>query len=144
MITEDRIAELYDRFEKVWMTFSDVEDRFKKYNLSSALETLLMKIIRLESPTTTDLADQMEKTKSAISQMLSKLEEDGFIVRFKDEADKRVQRLELGPKGKQYANDLEQYEQYIYGLFASVLEEKEVSQLTQTFEKLLHAARQKG
>ncbi|KGP71256.1 MarR family winged helix-turn-helix transcriptional regulator [Pontibacillus yanchengensis] len=144
MTSDDKVVELYKRFERLWMNLAEEEDRFKEYGISPTLESLLMVIIRLEHPTTTQLAEEMDISKSAVSQMITKLEDGDFVQKVVDPEDKRVQHLELGPKGKYYAQDLKRYEDYVHSLFAKSLNETEVDQVSQSFEKILQVMKQKN
>lgn len=144
MKTNEKAAYLQHLYEELWMNLADEEDRFKQYGLSSTVEVLLMAVIRMEKPTSSQLAEKLSITKSAVSQMISKLEEGEFIVKLADPDDKRVQRIGLGPKGEAYARDLEQYDNYVYHLFANSLSEEELAHTAQSFEKILRNIHQRA
>lgn len=144
MKTNEKAAYLQHLYEELWMNLADEEDRFKQYGLSSTVEVLLMAVIRMGKPTSSQLAEKLSITKSAVSQMISKLEEGEFIVKLADPDDKRVQRIGLGPKGEAYARDLEQYDNYVYHLFASSLSEEELAHTAQSFEKILRNIHQRA
>ncbi|GGD16399.1 MarR family winged helix-turn-helix transcriptional regulator [Pontibacillus salipaludis] len=144
MKTNEKAAYLQHLYEELWMNLADEEDRFKQYGLSSTVEVLLMAVIRMGNPTSSQLAEKLSITKSAVSQMISKLEEDEFIVKHADPDDKRVQRIGLGHKGEAYAKDLEQYDNYVYHLFANSLSDEELTHTTQSFEKILRNIHQRA
>ncbi|KGX87391.1 MarR family winged helix-turn-helix transcriptional regulator [Pontibacillus litoralis] len=144
MCSNDNVIELYQRFEQIWGKLSDVEDRFKAYQLTSSLEVLLTLIIRLDKPTVTQLAEQMNVSKSAISQMITKLEDAHYVQKSVDPNDKRVHRMELARKGKKYAHDLNLYEQYVYQLFKKSLDDEEVVQMKGLFEKILQTIQEQN
>ncbi|MYL32540.1 MarR family transcriptional regulator [Pontibacillus yanchengensis] len=144
MTSNDKVVTLYNRFERLWMNLAEEEDRFKEYGISSTLEALLTTIIRIKHPTTTQLSEEMNISKSAVSQMVTKLEDGDFVKKAVDPDDKRVQHLELGPKGKDYAKDLKRYETHVYNLFAESLNEEEVEQVSQSFEKILQVLKKKN
>ncbi|KGP90374.1 MarR family transcriptional regulator [Pontibacillus chungwhensis BH030062] len=144
MKTNEKAAYLQHLYEELWMNLAEEEDRFKEYGLSSTVEVLLTTVIRMEKPTSSQLAKKLSITKSAVSQMISKLEEDGFIIKLADPDDKRIQRIGLGHKGEAYARDLEQYDSYVYNLFANSLSDEELTHTAQSFEKILRNLHQKA
>lgn len=139
MKDNEKAAYLQYLFEEFWKNLAEEEDRFKKYGLSSTVEVLLTTVIRLEHPTSTEVAEKLDISKSAVSQMVSKLEEDSFLKKYADKSDKRVHRITLGEKGKAYAKDLERYDDYFFRLLSESLNEEELCQTVNSFEKILQA-----
>ena len=55
-----------------------------------------------------ELCEILDLRPSSLSEMLSRAEADGLITRAADEADRRVQRIDLSPKGRQAVEEMEE------------------------------------
>ncbi len=54
-----------------------------------------------------DLCEILDLRPSSLSEMLTRAESEGWITRAVDEEDRRVQRIDLSPKGKSFVEDME-------------------------------------
>ena len=54
-----------------------------------------------------DLCEILDLRPSSLSEMLARAEREGWITRTVDEADRRVQRVNLSPKGKSFIEEME-------------------------------------
>lgn len=84
-----------------------------------------------------DIAKKMNISKSAISQQLYKLEESGYIEKYKLESDKRLVRISLKEKGIEYKQQSEKYYEELLNKYKSHLSLKEVTDIRDSLEKLL-------
>ena len=67
----------------------------------------------------TQLATRLGVTRSAISQMVNKLEGDGIIRRVPDEVDRKIAYVELTETAHEhFTNDLEKYEKFVAQVIA--------------------------
>lgn len=78
-----------------------------EYGLTSKQYALLRAIERSADITTTLLTELMGKAQPAITQMLNRLENNGFITRGINPADKRKRELKLTKKALKVLNDVE-------------------------------------
>ncbi len=69
-------------------------------NISVVEIHILEKIYKSENNTTTNIANQLAVTAGTLSVALATLEKKGYIVREKDEMDKRIVRVLLTEKGE--------------------------------------------
>lgn len=53
-----------------------------------------------------ELSEKMNIKESSVARLIDRMERDGFVVRMKNEADKRITNLSLTSKGKEYRNKL--------------------------------------
>lgn len=136
MKVNPKAKQVYQLIEQFRMNLAEEEDRFKAFGLSSTLEVLLTTIIRLENPTTTQLAEHLDITKSAVSQMTAKLEEQDFVQKVADPEDKRVQRIQLDQRGLLYEKELIRYDEYIYSLLSESLNNEELDHVATSFTKI--------
>ena len=54
-----------------------------------------------------DLCEILDLRPSSLSEMLARAEKEGMITRTVDEADRRIQRVDLSPKGKSFIDGME-------------------------------------
>ncbi len=54
-----------------------------------------------------DLCELLDLRPSSLSEMLTRAESEGWITRAVDEADRRIQRVNLSPKGQAFISDME-------------------------------------
>ena len=54
-----------------------------------------------------DLCEILDLRPSSLSEMLARAEREGWITRTVDEADRRIQRVDLSPKGKTFIAEME-------------------------------------
>ncbi|MBR3430524.1 MAG: MarR family transcriptional regulator [Clostridia bacterium] len=62
-----------------------------------------------ESPNVSsrDLCELLDLRPSSLSEILNRAESEGWILRSVDEEDRRIQRVELSPKGKAFVDEME-------------------------------------
>lgn len=97
---------------------------------------ILRYINRAESCTSTELADVFEVKKSAITAIISRLWEKGFIQRTRDENDRRVVYLTLTETGNEFFQKTEEKIQQLVEQFITRFEPTEIEQFIETYEKL--------
>ena len=110
-----------------------------------ALDTLppgqvrtLAAINYLEEPTQQKVLEIMNIRAASLSEMLSKLEKRGYLIRTKDSKDKRIVNLKLTEKGMEIAITGRENETKIADKAFNALTEEEKMQLKNILEKLIH------
>jgi DNA-binding MarR family transcriptional regulator len=96
--------------------------------------SLLRLIAAHDGASQNELAREMDIRPSSMTELLSKLEQNGLIMRRQDERDQRVMRIYLSEEGKKMAEQLDESENMddILG----ILTEEEKVQLLSILEKL--------
>ncbi|WP_019155756.1 MarR family winged helix-turn-helix transcriptional regulator [Robertmurraya massiliosenegalensis] len=108
-------------------------------NLTHEQLHILRYINRVVSCTSTILAEEFEVKKSAITAIITRLCDKGFIQRTRDEKDRRVVYLTLTEKGEEFYRKVEErVNQLVQGLI-SQFEPSEIEQFIGTYEKLNRA-----
>ncbi|WP_219838027.1 MarR family winged helix-turn-helix transcriptional regulator [Paenibacillus sp. R14(2021)] len=103
----------------------------------------LMKLIREEErPTASMLAERMEVKPSAITVMLDRLVQHGFVSRIPDEHDRRVMLLKLTDKGDVAFGKVRQTYTSILDHLLQTLEQSEAEAFILTFERITNAVTQ--
>lgn len=109
-------------------------------NQLTAKQVLLLELIKQGVTSTKDIADKLNVSTSAVSQILNKLEDRGYIERNFNPQNRREIILNLADKAHQYFKDLAalkyQINKEIYGKLPS----KDLKQLKDILEKILTIA----
>lgn len=85
---------------------------------------------------TTKLAEKMEVKPSAITVMIDRLVNNGFVTREHDEQDRRVVLVQLTETGHKALDEVSQLRKKIIGRYLSHLEPEVLETFVQAFEKL--------
>ncbi|TCZ78263.1 MarR family transcriptional regulator [Paenibacillus albiflavus] len=99
-------------------------------------QVLLLELIKAGVASTKDLADKLNVSTSAVSQLLNKLEDKGYIERFINPKNRREIVLNLADRANQYFNDLAFLKDEINRELYGKLSLEELKQLTKILEKL--------
>ena len=75
-----------------------------------------------------DLCEILDVRPSSLSEMLARAESEGWITRAADEADRRVQRIDLSPKGRSFVEKMEAAREEDYRRKTSCFTEEEQAQ----------------
>ena len=97
-----RLTDLNDRYHQIQLDYNKEQRDYGTGELYSSAEVHMVTRIE-ETPgiTASKIAEATFRTKSAVSQMLSKLEAKGLILREKDPNNGKQQLLYVTPKGKE-------------------------------------------
>jgi len=93
-----------------------------------------------ERATASFLSEQLEVKPSAVTVMVDRLEQNGFVARLPDADDRRVMRLVLTDKGKQALYDVRQQYQSILTALIAELNDEERKSFIHHFEIIASAA----
>lgn len=75
-----------------------------------------------------DLCEILDLRPSSLSEMLTRAEGEGWITRAVDEEDRRVQRIDLSPKGKSFVEEMESAREKDYQRKTACFTEEEKAQ----------------
>lgn len=102
----DKINEAFEGFKAiVYKEVAEVQN-LENYSLTPQQEAILYFIIRHQPITAQELSVHFSITKSAVSQVVKKLEEEQFIVRKVNPSNRRESIISLGTRGESYAKQL--------------------------------------
>lgn len=137
MLDNVSIAEQINRtIESIWISLEKEQQTWMSFKLNNQQHVLLTLIIRNPSSSPTELADKMEISKSAISQQLSKLEKDGYIVKTQHTDDKRAYSIELGEKGLLYKKECDVYYQQMLEKYYLKMSSSELATMLASLNQL--------
>ena len=83
------------------------------------------------------IAEQFKVNPSTMSELIDKLESDGYLVRTVDPTDKRATLISLTEKGRARASELEDGRNEYFSQFFTTLTEDEKKELIRLLDKLL-------
>jgi len=133
----NQVAEQINQtIEDIWIMLEKMERAYTNFSLNNQQYVLLTLVMRHPSCSPSELADKMAITTSAVSQQLTKLEQDGFIVKRQQEEDKRAFSVELGEKGLLYRQKVDAFNQQITEKYQANLTTEELAEMLATLEKM--------
>ncbi|WP_054950000.1 MarR family winged helix-turn-helix transcriptional regulator [Numidum massiliense] len=139
-LTQQRLNELLDWFDDVAFTVTQKVVALFKAQLDQDLTSdqhLTLRYIKKNSPcTSSKLAEAFYVNRSAITAIVNRLSNKGYIVRIPDESDRRVILLELTPDGERVLANGEEKILQALDHYLCQLEEEELATMMRTFAKL--------
>lgn len=139
-MSKETIQSLIDRYIDVSFSVTKKEESLMTEQLGSEITQdqhyILRYIYRVGSCTSTKLAEEFEVKKSAITAIINRLWEKGFIKRTRDEMDRRVVYLTLTEQGEVFYQKIEEKINCFVEMFMSKFEQSEMEQFIDTYEKL--------
>lgn len=105
-------------------------------NQLTAKQVLLLELINSNVCSTKEIAQHLDISTSAVSQLLNKLEEKGYITRTVNPKNRREIILTLGEKGEAYFREQEAFSKEIDELVYGQLPEEDLQQLANILKKL--------
>lgn len=115
------------------LLFQDLKDEF---GLTGRQESMLFHIHLNENTTANNIANTFNITKSAVSQVLSKLEKQQMISKQVNPNNKREYFLTLGPNGSKYIERLSELDDVLIEKYFSKIDINALEQMTETLTKI--------
>lgn len=138
MIAEYRrvMNELNDAFQDYFTVYNKGAKQIDDYQLTVQQENTMLFIMRNERTTAHEIAKAFSISKSAVSQVLSKLEAGHFIIRESNPENLRESFILLGEEGTNYAELINKADETIVQKFSSHIELEELEQMLHTMKKI--------
>lgn len=92
-------------------------------------------INQMKNPTLSEIADKLGLSKPSVTVFVDKLTKDGYLVKVKSDADRRVSHIHLGPNGEMIANLHNTVHDHIERFLTQSLDFEEIEQLTAILSK---------
>ena len=105
-------------------------------NQLTAKQVLLLELISSNVSSTKEIAQQLDISTSAVSQLLNKLEEKGYITRTVNPKNRREIVLKLSEKGEAFFQEQEAFGKEVDELLYGKLPEEDLQQLANILRKL--------
>ncbi|PFX98366.1 MarR family transcriptional regulator [Bacillus mycoides] len=115
------------------LLFQELKDEF---GLTGQQESMLFYINLNENTTANNIASTFNISKSAVSQVLSKLEKQKMISKQVNPNNKREYFLTLGPNGSKYIDRLSELDDVLIEKYFSKIDIEALQQMTDTLTKI--------
>lgn len=115
------------------LLFQELKDEF---GLTGQQESMLFYINLNENTTANNIASTFNISKSAVSQVLSKLEKQKMISKQVNPNNKREYFLTLGPNGSKYIERLSELDDVLIEKYFSKIDINALEQITDTLTKI--------
>lgn len=106
------------------------------YNLTSQQEVILIYISKHEKITTSEISHAFDITKSAVSQVLTKLEQEKMILKLVNPDNRRESFIVLDERGKSFIAKLADIDQMMIDKYYSKIDLPKLIQMTETMEEI--------
>lgn len=133
---ENIVEQINQAIEDIWIVLQREEGQYSSLELNNQQQVLLTLIVRHPFSSSTELAKKMNITKSAVSQQLSRLEKEGYIIKRQDIEDKRSFTIELAAKGLQYKEETQEFKHRISKRYHANLSPSELTDILSALQKL--------
>lgn len=104
-------------------------------NLSTK-QKIILELLRVQNRTINEIAQYFSITASAASQLISKLEKEGFVKREINPHNRREIIVDLGDKGHQYNDMVTENQNYIIEKYYAKLPKQDLETLLELHQKL--------
>lgn len=138
MLSEYRkiVDELNEAFEEFYVHYNKNAKKIDDYNLTVQQETMLLFIMRNQRITANEIATKFSITKSAVSQVLAKLESRNFIVRESNPGNRRESFIMFGEEGIKYADLIKEIDETFIRKYYSQIEIEDLEQMIRTMKRI--------
>lgn len=112
--------------------FKELDD----FHLTSQQEVVLIYISRRDRVTAAQIAQEFDITKSAVSQVLTKLEQQDLIAKIVNPDNRRESFIVLGKQGKRFMDTLEEIDDQMIEKYYSKVKIDDLIHMTNTMEEI--------
>ncbi|WIV21068.1 MarR family transcriptional regulator [Paenibacillus polygoni] len=112
--------------------FKELDD----FHLTSQQEVVLIYISRRDRVTAAQIAQEFDITKSAVSQVLTKLEQQDLIEKIVNPDNRRESFIVLGKQGKRFMDTLVEIEDHMIEKYYSKVKMDDLIHMTNTIEEI--------
>ena len=132
-----QINEKFERFKLLVLQEAKEVEELEKFSLTPQQEIIMSYIIRYEPVIANDIAKHFEISKSAVSQVLPKLEDDKMIYRQVNPSNRRESLIYLGERGKAYYQVLTKIDQLLVEKYYSKVSLEELNSVHDVLTKIV-------
>ncbi|UOE92561.1 MarR family transcriptional regulator [Alkalihalobacillus sp. LMS39] len=136
----DKIVEIYTEIEEMMLDVSRVIHREFQMGINNRLtqnqQYVLLLIAKGKASNVKDLAKELNISASAVSQILSKLEQQKIVKRSIDESSRRNIIVQLDVEGLRILQEFEQKRSIIFNKYVSKMTEADLTVFRDSFKKL--------
>lgn len=127
-----RLISILHRQSQIYFNYA-----LKEYNITSAEYSFLLSLYRKEGVTQDELSSYLHIDKSATTRAIRSLEQKGFVIRNKDDVDKRFNRVYLTEKALNCKDKFRQQVFHWSEILAEDLDEETADIVYNVLEKMV-------
>ncbi len=110
-----------------------------QYRVTASQGYTMLTLPESKSMTMNALSEAMGLANSTMTRMIDQLVDKGFVRRETDNEDRRVVRVSLTSQGQETRRNLEQAQQYFFGLVLTEIPQEERHDILQVLERIVVA-----
>ena|SRR5690625_1126101 len=137
LIIMDKINQKFEQFKLLVIQETEEVKELENFHLTPQQEITMFYIIRNEPVIANDIANHFDISKSAVSQVLSKLEDMNMIYRQVNSRNRRETLIYLGDKGQEFHQLLKKIDEILVEKYYSKVSLKELNNVLHTLNKIV-------
>lgn len=137
LILIDKINQRFEQFKLLVIKETKEVEELENFHLTPQQEIIMFYIIRNEPVIANDIANHFDISKSAVSQVISKLEEMKMIVRQENSLNRRETFISLGNRGQEFHQFLKKIDDILVEKYYSKVSLIELKNVLDTLDKIV-------
>ncbi|MFB7156136.1 MULTISPECIES: MarR family winged helix-turn-helix transcriptional regulator [unclassified Lysinibacillus] len=137
LIIIDKINQQFEQFKLLVLQETKEVEELENFHLTPQQEIIMCYIIRSEPVIAKDIASHFDISKSAVSQVISKLEEMKMIYRQENLTNRRETFIYLGDKGQEFHQLLKKIDDILVEKYYSKASLTELKNVLDTLNKIV-------
>lgn len=139
LIIIDKINQKFEQFKLLVLQETEMVKELENFHLTPQQEIIMFYIIRNEPVIANDIANHFDISKSAVSQVVSKLEEMKMIFRQVNSINRRETLIYIGDKGQEFHQLLKKIDEMLVEKYYSKVSLTELKNVLDTLNKIVGA-----
>ncbi|WP_077299787.1 MarR family winged helix-turn-helix transcriptional regulator [Virgibacillus pantothenticus] len=144
IIMIDKINQKFEQFKLLVLQETKEVEKLESFHLTPQQEIVMFYIIRNEPVIAKDIANHLDISKSAVSQVISKLEEMRLIYRRENSINRRETLIYLGDRGQEFQKLLKNIDDILVEKYYSKVTLTELKNVLDTLNKIVGTTKNKG
>ncbi|MCM3281709.1 MarR family transcriptional regulator [Exiguobacterium sp. MER 193] len=137
MDTAQVALQLNKKFDQLQLLLLEDYRHFVRFDLTPQSEAILNYVMSQSNTTPSEIGTAFRISRSAVTQVLNRLEADGFIQRRRADSDKRVTLVSLGKQGLEYQVALAELTTHLSKTYYSQIDKRELNRLVTSLDQLI-------
>ena len=144
LIMIDKINQKFEQFKLLVLQETKEVEELENFHLTPQQEMIMFYIIRNEPVIANNIANHFDISKSAVSQVISKLEEMKMIYRQENSINRRETFIYLGDRGREFHQLLKKIDDMLVEKYYSKVSLTELKNVLDTLNKIVGTKKNKG
>ncbi|MFJ7737670.1 MarR family winged helix-turn-helix transcriptional regulator [Lysinibacillus sp. NPDC097287] len=140
----DKINQKFEQFKLLVLQETKEVEELANYHLTPQQEIIMYYIIRHEPTIANDIAQHFDISKSAVSQVISKLEKMNMIYRQENATNRRETFIYLGDRGQAFSQLLHKIDAMLIEKYYSKVSLTELQHVLDTLDEIVGPTTHKG